>query len=190
MIEMPTLEQLAAQAFGEPLEKTRVVGRVAQLLFAERSARPVRLLPVFSYRDIKESLDEGGQPDLFDAEQLRRDRGVEDFTARSEAHRGAHHAQVVVTAVHDQRLLGQGFEETGQVQFGKRVDEEVLATEGELDQTDLFEIVVQTVGLGIHRYPFVPPNAPDQPFQRGGFSDVNVTLRLWLTQRFDLLHRT
>src|SRR3989338_1312802 len=55
-IDPPPLAKLATHALGERLEKTRVVDRVAQLLFAKRPERPVRFLPFFSNRDIEESL--------------------------------------------------------------------------------------------------------------------------------------
>ncbi len=62
----------------------------------------------------------------------------------------------------------------------------MLARDGELDQTDLFEIVVQAVGLGVHRNPLDLGHAPDQLFQRGTLSDINV-LGFRCIQRFHLL---
>ena len=61
----------------------------------------------------------------------------------------------------------------------KGVDNEVLASDGELDQADLFKIAVQTVGLGIKRNPSDPPDTPDQFLERSGFANVNVIFRLW-----------
>ena len=64
----------------------------------------------------------------------------------------------------------------------------VFLSQRELDQTNLFEIVVQTVSLGVHRDPFSRADALDQRFHRSAFANVNVTLGLRRIQRLDLFH--
>ena len=130
----------------------------------------------------KELLDQGGKPDLLDAQQLGRDHGVEHLTARPEVLPGAHQAQVVVGAVQDQPLVPQDLDQTRHLQLGERVHDEVPASDRELDQADLLEVVVQAVRLGIQRHRFMLPDALVQPFQGSGVADVDIVRRFWRAQ--------
>ena len=71
-------------------------------------------------------------------------------TARSETRRSPQYAQIVVAGVKNQRLYRQGCEKSTQLQSRQGIDQVMLAIDRELDQTDFFEVVVQTVGFGIH----------------------------------------
>ena len=186
----PPFVELAAHSVREPLEKARVVHRVAQLVCAKRPARPIGFLPCFADLDAKVSLDQRGQAEPFEPEQLRRNHGIENLTARSKAHRPSHHAQIVVAAMENQWLLGERFQQSAQVQPAKRVDEVVLVGQRELNQTDLCEIVVQTIRLGVHGDPFRRAHALDQLCQRRALSNVNIFLGFRRIQRFDLLYDT
>ena len=170
----PPLEHLPAQALGQGFQVAGVVHSVAQLRVAQGPARPVRLLRILGEGHVQELLRKGGQPDLFDAQQLRRDHGVEHLAAGPEALPRAQQAQVVVGAVQDQPLVRQDFDETAEVQLRQRIDDEVRVSDGELDQADLLRVVVQAVGFGIQRHRTHSAQALHQAPQRRGFANVDV----------------
>ena len=148
------------------------------MLFAQWPLRPVGFLAFLADGDCEAAFEQRRQTYLLDAEQLRRDHGVENVTARAEACRSPQYAQIVVAGVKNQRLGSQSFEKAAQTQTCQRIDQVVRASDRELDQTNLFEIVVQTIGFGIHGDSCSAIDAIDQRRQDGAIPNVDKTFSL------------
>src|SRR5215208_209889 len=88
--------------------------------------------------------------------------------------------------MHHERLTGQRLCEFLQVQLAQRIDQIVLVTKGELDQANLFEIVVQAVSLRVEGDPPRGRDAPDERLQRGAVANINELLGLRCHGRYDL----
>ena len=131
-------------------KKVRVVFRVFLHRRRERTARPVRFLRAFGERDVKILLDQRREAELLQSEHPRRDDRVEDLTD-GKIIGATKQAQIEIHALEHNFPLGQRAAERLQIDRGQRIDQMILAVEGQLDEAKLFEIAVQTVGLGIDR---------------------------------------
>jgi len=65
----------------------------------------------------------------------------------------AQQAEVVVSAMHDQFVAGQGTEQRVEVDASERVNEPVAGNRADLNQADFFRVGVQAVRLRIHGHP-------------------------------------
>src|SRR5258706_516118 len=84
------------------------------------------------------------------AEQLRADHRVDQIGDRvSEV--AVEDAQVVVRPVQDlgDAAVRQNLSELRQIEFAQRIDDQVLAREGHLDEADFVEVRMQRIGLGV-----------------------------------------
>ena len=139
-----------------------VVRGIADHLRRQRPARPIRLLQFFVERDAEIPLQERGQPDRLQPDQLRRDHRVEHIV---ELHAvvALQRANVVIGAVQHLFLCGVGEERQQRVEGGQgeRVQKHRLPGDRDLNQTDLFLIVMETVRFRIDGDPLLPG-------QRGG----------------------
>ena len=116
----------------------------------EGPAAPVGTLARLVERDAEPSREERREADLLLPEKLRGEHRVEDL-ARVEAVPAREEPQVVVGAVQEEAPVRKEAEEGSEVESGERIDEPRRAGPCELQETDLLEIVVEGVGLGVER---------------------------------------
>ena len=114
----------------------------------KRTARPVRLLRSLGQSDIEILLHQRREAEFTQAQHARRDHRVENFADRK-IERTPEQAQIEIHSLQHDFPLGERSAERLQIERCERIDQHVLAVEGQLDETQLFEITVQTVGLGI-----------------------------------------
>ena len=82
------------------------------------------------------------------AQHASSDHRVENFAHRK-IERTPEQTQIEIHSLQHNFALGERSAERLQIERCERIDQHVLAIEGQLDETQLFEIAVQTVGLGI-----------------------------------------
>ncbi len=129
-----------------------VVAGVTFHAFGEGAARPVGFLGSFFEFDAKKVLDQMAQAKLPQAEQSRGEHCVEN-RAGDEFVMLAQEAQIVIRAVHDEGVGGEGIEQGIEVDSGEGVNQVVTSHSADLDEADLFRVGMQAVGLRIHGDP-------------------------------------
>ncbi len=135
---------------GEGKKKVRVVFRVFLHRRWERTARPIRLLRTFGERDVEILLNERGETELLQAQHPRRDHRVEDI-ADGQVVGATEQPQIEIHSLEHNFPLGQRTAQGLQINRRQRINEMILTIKGQLNQTKLFKIAMQAVGLGIDR---------------------------------------
>ena len=148
---------------GQREEKMSIVFRVLRHRGRKRAARPVRFLRSLRKGDVEILLHESGETEFLQAEHAGRDHGVENFAHRK-IEGAPEQAQIEIHSLQNDLALGQRGAERLEIELGEGIDQDILAIESELDQAQLLEIAVQTVGLGIDRDPFELPE-PREDFR-------------------------
>ena len=133
-------------------EMQRVLRRVVEHPLAQRPQRPVRALMLLVELHAEVALEERGQPERLEAEQLRGDPGVEDV-ADVPAVILVQEAEVVVRIVKDDldvRILEERAQ-TGRAADRNRVDDGRLVARRKLKEVDSVDEAVEAGSLGIER---------------------------------------
>ena len=130
----------------------RIVPGVTLHSLGQRTQGPIGFLRTLLQFDAEVFLDQVAEPKLPQAKQARGQHGIEDG-AGHELVVLAQEPQVVVRAVHDQFVAGQGIKQRVEVKTGQRINEPVTGEGADLDQADLFRVGMQAVCLGVHRHP-------------------------------------
>ncbi len=115
----------------------------------KRTLRPIGFLRTLGQTRPEKFFDQRGEAEFANAEQPRGDHGVEN-SGREKIHGAGKGAD------RNRRLAGRfpypvSAAQRRQIEAGQRIDQVIVTAETELDEAKLFEITVQTVGLGIDR---------------------------------------
>src|SRR6185503_1447157 len=100
--------------------------------------------------DVEVLLDERGITEFAQANHPGRDHGIENFPHR-QIEAAPQQAQIKIHSLEDNLLFREQRAERLEIDSGQRIDQNIFAIEGELNEAQLFEIAVQTVGLGVDR---------------------------------------
>jgi hypothetical protein len=141
---------LKALAKGEQVHG--ILRRVLEHVAGQRSHRPVRALVLLVQADAEEALEEGGEPERLDSEELGGDTGVEDVRD-APAVVLMQEPQVVVGVMEDHLDVAR-FEERAESRVRldlQRVDDGVAALGRELEEVDAVDVPVEARTLGVER---------------------------------------
>lgn len=145
-------DQFGAETVREFFEVMSVVACIPFHPGIQRPDGPVGFLwSLFEFYP-KKALDQVGESELAQADEAGCEHRVEDGFGL-EGVVLAEQTQVVIGAVHEQLVPGQGAEERHQVDGGQGVHEAVAIGGADLEQTEFFRVGVQAVSLGIDRHP-------------------------------------
>jgi hypothetical protein len=144
--------QFGSELIRERLKIVGIVAGVALHPLGERPHGPIGFLGAFFELNTQVGLHQVAQAELAQSEQPGRQHGIEDG-AGNELVVFAKQPQVVVGAMHDQLVPGQGIENWVQNQLGQGIDQPIAIDGADLDQTHLFGVGMQAIGLCINRYP-------------------------------------
>jgi len=145
-------------------EKMRVVLGIDFHRGRERTARPVGFLRTLGQDDVEVLLDERGITELAQANHPGRDHGVENFPHR-QIKAASQQAQIKIHSLENNLLVCEQRAERLEIDSGERIDQNIFAVEGELNEAELFEIAVQTVGLGVDRDALEMTQAGKKPLE-------------------------
>jgi len=140
----------------------------------QRPLAPVGALVRLVERDPDARGEEGREPDLLLADELRGEHRVEEGRG-AEAVTPEEEPEVVVGPVHEERPGGEPREERREVEPGERVREERVGAEADLHETDLLEVVVEGVGFRVERdrRPGIGVEPAEKDAERTGLRDVD-----------------
>ncbi|OPZ09434.1 MAG: hypothetical protein BWZ10_02557 [candidate division BRC1 bacterium ADurb.BinA364] len=94
------------------------------------------------------ALDQRGKAEGFIAENLGGKAGVANLCGAKIAET-AQQPKVIVAAVENDRFAFERFEQGLRIDAGQRIEHEVIGLAGNLRQTELFLVMMKTVGFGV-----------------------------------------
>lgn len=149
-------DQLLPEQFGQRMEVSGVVEGVIEHRWSKGTPGPVGLLGAFHQSNSKKPAHKIDQAEFFQAKKPGSQHGIEDVLG-NKAVRPVQQAQIIVRPVKDQLAACQNPQESFQFQGSQRIHEGLSRRIAQLDQTKLFRIAVNAIGLGIHRNPLSLP---------------------------------
>ena len=146
----PEATEFPLEFGGQRLQISCVIAGILRHLRRKRPPGPVGFLGALGEDNPEVAVQQGRQAELETADEPRRDHGVEHAAGLDHAD-AAQEPQVVVEPLDDEFMPGEFLKQRLQGKPGQRVDEHIESRHADLDQTQLFEIAMEAVGLGVER---------------------------------------
>ncbi|MEO7724581.1 MAG: hypothetical protein ABIU29_07825, partial [Chthoniobacterales bacterium] len=96
----------------------------------------------------------GGEAEFLQAKHARSDHGIENLSHR-QIEGAPEQTQIEVHSLQDNFAFSQRGAERLEIELGEGIDQDILPVESKLDEAQLLEVAVQTVGFGVDRDPLV-----------------------------------